>query len=257
MLATFLLLRSVPTGFLPLEDNGFFVVNVQLPDAASQNRTIEVVEKVADIINKTPGVSYNTGLPGFSLIAGNGSNKATLFATLEPWDKRLPEGHTIESIRGHVQQELVRIKEAQAFTFQFPPIPGLGTSAGFDMRLVADPQVTRQQIQQTALRIMGASMSNPTLQGVFSAFRAGVPQYFVNIDREKVLRMGVSLQSVFETLSASMGSAYVNDFNKFGRTYQVNVQADSQFRRGSQRCSETGSTSSERWNGSVRIFREN
>lgn len=231
MLATFLLLRSVPTGFLPLEDNGFFVVNVQLPDAASQNRTVEVVEKVADIINKTPGVSYNTGLPGFSLIAGNGSNKATLFATLEPWDKRLPEGHTIESIRGHVQQELVRIKEAQAFTFQFPPIPGLGTSAGFDMRLVADPEVTRQQIQQTALRIMGASMNDPTLQGVFSAFRAGVPQYFVNIDREKVLRMGVSLQSVFETLSASMGSAYVNDFNKFGRTYQVNVQADSQFRR--------------------------
>ncbi len=230
MVVTFLALRAVPTGFLPLEDNGFFVTNIQLPDAASQERTIEVVEKVAQIINDTPGVAYNTGLPGFSIIAGNGSNKATLFATLDPWDTRLPKGQTIESIRGHVQMELMKIKEARAFTFQFPPIPGLGTSAGFDMRIVADPSVTRQQMQQTAYGIMGAAQQNPNLQNVFSTFRDGVPQYFVDIDREKALRLGIPLQSVFETLSASMGSAYVNEFNKFGRTYQVNVQADSPFR---------------------------
>jgi hydrophobic/amphiphilic exporter-1 (mainly G- bacteria), HAE1 family len=230
MIVTFLALRAVPTGFLPLEDNGFFVTNIQLPDAASQERTVAVVEKVAQIVNNTEGVAYNTGLPGFSIIAGNGSNKATLFATLKPWDERLPKGQTIESISGHVQRELAKVKEARAFTFQFPPIPGLGSSAGFDMRIVAEPSVTRQQIQNTAYGIMGAAQNHPNLQNVFSAFRDGVPQYFVNIDREKAIRLGIPLQSVFETLSASMGSAYVNDFNKFGRTYQVNVQADSPFR---------------------------
>lgn len=230
MVVTFIALRAVPTGFLPLEDNGFFVANIQLPDAASQERTIEVVNKVAKVLSNTDGIKYNTALPGFSIIAGNGSNKATVFATLDPWDDRLPKGRTIQAIQGEVMGQIGNMQDAIAFTFQFPPIPGLGTSAGFDMRVLADASVTRDQMQNTAFGIMGAAQSNPQLSRVFSPYRAGVPQYFVDIDREKVLRLGIPLGSVFQTLSASMGSAYVNDFNAFGRTYQVNVQADSQFR---------------------------
>ncbi len=230
MVVTYFLLQKVPTGFLPLEDNGFFVTNIQLPDAASQERTVEVVNRVADIMTNTDGVSFNTGLPGFSIIAGNGSNKATVFATLQPWEERLPRGRTIEKMRGEVQGKLMGIKEAFSFTFQFPPIPGLGTSAGFDMRILAAPEVTREQIQQTTGALMGASATNHEIRNVFSSFRAGVPQYFVDIDREKVIRLGIPPSRVFDTLSASMGSAYVNDFNYDGRTYQVNVQADSKYR---------------------------
>ena len=230
MVLTYFLLQKVPTGFLPLEDNGFFVTNIQLPDAASQERTVEVVNKVADVMTNTDGILFNTGLPGFSIIAGNGSNKATVFATLKPWDERLPQGRTIETLRGEVQGKLMGIKEAFSFTFQFPPIPGLGTSAGFDMRILSDPDVTREQIQQTTGALMGASGTNTEIRNVFSAFRAGVPQYFVDIDREKVLRLGIPPARVFDTLSASMGSAYVNDFNYEGRTYQVTVQAASRYR---------------------------
>ncbi|HEY0007088.1 MAG TPA: efflux RND transporter permease subunit, partial [Tepidisphaeraceae bacterium] len=230
MVATYLSLTSVPTGFLPLEDNGFFVTNVQLPDAASLERTTEVVDRVSTILKNTDGVAYNTGLPGFSLIAGNGSNNATLFATLKPWDERLPKGRTIEAIQGEVMGQLMQIQEAMAFTFQFPPIPGLGTSAGFDMRLLADANVSRERMQNLTGAIMGQAAQDPRLTKVFSSFRAGVPQFYVDIDREKVKKLGIPLQRVFDTLQASMGSAYVNDFNIYGRTFQVNVQADHQFR---------------------------
>ena len=229
--ATYLLLASVPTGFLPQEDNGFFVTNLQLPDGASQERTLEVVQKVSDILSTTDGVTFNTALPGFSIIAGNGSNKATVFATLKPWDERLSKGRDIGTIREEVQGRLFGIPEALGFTFEFPPIPGLGQSAGFDMKVLGSANVTRQQLQQISGTIMGQSATDPKLKNVFTAFRSGVPQFFIDFDREKILRLGINPTAVFDTLAASMGSAYVNDFNKFGRTYQVNVQAGAEFRK--------------------------
>ncbi len=226
MALTYFMTTRVPTGFLPTEDNGFFVVNVQLPDAASLERTERVVQRVQDILNNTDGVAYSTALPGFSIIAGNGSNLATVFCTLKDWDERLAKGRGISVMRREVQGKLFGIPEAFSFTFQFPPIPGLGASAGFDMRILAEPTVSREQLQNTTLMMMGKAMQQPNvLRNVNSFFRAGVPQYFVDIDREKVKRLNIPLQRVFDTLQASMGSAYVNDFNKFGRTYQVNVQA--------------------------------
>ncbi|MBC8105904.1 MAG: efflux RND transporter permease subunit [Anaerolineae bacterium] len=225
--ATYFTINRVPTAFLPLEDNGFFVTNIQLPDAASLERTEAVVARVTEILNNTDGVKYNTALPGFSIIAGNGSNVATIFATLTPWDDRLGRGRDITTIRDEVQGKLMGVQEASAFTFQFPPIPGLGASVGFDMRLLANDSVDRDQIQNVSLQMMGMAKEDLRLRNVFIPFRSGVPQYYIDIDRDKVKRLGIPLQRVFDTLQASMGSAYVNDFNKFGRTWQVNVQAES------------------------------
>ncbi len=227
---TYVAVNRVPTAFLPVEDNGFFVVNVQLPDAASTERTEAVVTKIADILNNTDGVNFNTALPGFSIIAGNGSNVATVFATLENWDTRLPKGRDIVTIRNEVQMKLMGIKEALSFTFQFPPIPGLGTSAGFDMRVLSDNTVSREQIQNVLQQMVEQSRSDPRIAGARTSFRAGVPQYFVDVDREKVKRLNIPLQNVFDTLQASMGSAYVNDFNRFDRSWQVLVQASQEAR---------------------------
>ncbi|HEX8340482.1 MAG TPA: multidrug efflux RND transporter permease subunit [Tepidisphaeraceae bacterium] len=231
MFATFVVLNSVPTGFIPVEDNGFFVTNVQLPDAASLERTNAVVSNIAKTLTETDGVQFNTALPGFSLIAGNGSNYATIFATLTPWDDRLPRGRSVEAIQGEVMGKLMQIQEAQAFTFQLPPIPGLGTSAGFDMRLLASSDTDPATLENVAGEMMGAANTPDSgLMRVFTPFRAGVSQFFVDIDRDKVKRLGLPLGRVFDTLQGSMGAAYVNDFNLLGRTYQVNVQADAPYR---------------------------
>jgi HAE1 family hydrophobic/amphiphilic exporter-1 len=223
---------SVPTGFLPLEDQGFFVTNVQLPDAASLERTTEVVERITERIRQTPGVAYATGLPGFSIIAGAGSNNATIFATLKPWDERLKQGQNINVIMGEVQQFLFTgLPEAQAFSFQFPPIPGLGAAAGFDLRLLDRESVGRDRLAAAAGEMVYAANEQVgRLANVNTTFRPGVPQLYVDIDRTKVKQLGIPLVDVFQTLQSSLGSTYVNDFNLFGRSYQVNVQAEAEYR---------------------------
>jgi len=226
---------QVPFGFLPLEDDGLLLVNTQLPDGASLQRTEKVLMQVSDVLKNTDGVDYYSLLGGFSLIAGNGSNLGFTFASLEPWDKRLPQGRTKDAIWAELSAKLAQIKEADVRVFPLPPIPGLGSSGGLEMQvqdravgnLTALQNAADEMRQRIADREKLASM-------VFSTFRANVPTLFVDVDRVKAFTTGVPLNRVFDAMQAYLGSSYVNDFNKFGRTWQVMVQADSRFRSSSE-----------------------
>ncbi|MBI5571332.1 MAG: efflux RND transporter permease subunit, partial [Desulfomonile tiedjei] len=222
----------LPTGFVPLEDDGLIMVNVQMPDAASLQRTRATMERVGEIISKTKGVASYGALGGFSLIDGNGSNFGLIFVPLEPWEKRLEEGRSREAIIAELMGQFRKIQEGIVFAFTLPAIPGLGTGGGFEMQVQDRTGLGLPALEQASRDLAIAANAQPDLTTVVSTFKASVPKLFADIDRVKTLTMGVPLQAVFDTLQAYLGSTYVNDFNKFGRTWQVNVQADSVFRTG-------------------------
>ncbi|MCB2186144.1 MAG: multidrug efflux RND transporter permease subunit [Deltaproteobacteria bacterium] len=225
-------MTSTPTSFVPPEDQGYALVNIQLPDGASLERTQMVVEKVNKIIDETPGIANNIALIGYSLLDGtNNANMGGNYIIYKPWDERA--GKPAESqaaIIGHLRKELSKIQDANCAAFVTPPIPGVGLAGGFQMMLQDRGAMGLPALQQMAQEIVEDGNAQPGLVGLYTTFRAGVPQLFVDVDRTKVKTLGVPLSSVFSTLQAYMGSTYVNDFNKFGRTYQVRVQADSKYR---------------------------
>lgn len=223
-------ITRVPTGFVPDEDKGIIVTEVRLPDSASQERTLAVIKQVEEILQSIEGVNHIGGFQGFSLIAGNGSNYGVLFAGLKPWSERIPAGRDLDTILGELRGKLEGIQEGLVFAFTFPAVDGVGNASGFDLRVEARGDVGRQQLEQFIQELTADANAQSKLQGVGSAYRAAVPQLFVDIDREKVKKLGIPLQEVFSTLSVNLGSAYVNDFNRFGRTWQVDVQADAAFR---------------------------
>jgi HAE1 family hydrophobic/amphiphilic exporter-1 len=228
--AALLLVRIVPTGFLPMDDQGYIVVDVQLPDGASQERTAAVVARVDQVLRSIDGVSVVTLLPGFSPINGNASSNAFGFACFAHWSERIPRGRDVFAIIDEVRAKLAPIQEAQVLAFPPPAIDGLGQTAGFELlvqdRLNAGPDA----LQRATDAFVAAAAADPRLANVFAGYRAGVPQLYADVDREKVKMLGIPLQQVFDTLQAYLGSAYVNDFTRFGRTFQVNVQADAAFR---------------------------
>jgi len=222
----------IPTGFIPMQDKGYLVTNIQLPDSASLERTLEVTDAVEKIALETPGVAHTLCLPGMSYVLNaNSSNYSNVFIIFKPFhDRRDPElaGDAIAArIRARVERE---IREAQVLVFGAPPIAGLGTSAGFKLMVEGIGDVNFDELQTQADKLAAKGNQQPNLVGLFNGFRARTPQLYVDIDREKVKSMGVALVDVFDTLQACVGSYYVNDFNRFGRTWQVNVQADSPFR---------------------------
>lgn len=222
---------QVPTGFLPTEDQGYIFVSVQLPDAASQARSQEVMKKIDGILAKTGGVDDWITIGGLSLLDGSTApNAGTLFVTLQDWEERLEHGHTLEAIIKHLQGELSQIQEAVAFPFPPPAIRGLGVRGGFQMQLQDRAGVGLDELQQAMQGIVQDASSQSGIAAVNTTFRPGVPQIFVDVDRVKVKTLDVPLASVFSTLQSYLGSAYVNDFNKFGRTYQVRIQAEPRFR---------------------------
>jgi HAE1 family hydrophobic/amphiphilic exporter-1 len=221
----------LPTGFLPTEDQGYLIANVQLPDAASQERTDAVLKRIDGILEKTAGVQDWVSLGGFSVIDGtNASNAGTIFITMTPWDERSDPALRQEAIGGAIQAQLFQIQEAIAFVFTPPAIPGLGVAGGFQMQLQDRADVGLPELQKMVDEILQDGNAQAGLAGLNSTFRADVPQIFAEVDRTKAKTLGVALTSVFNTMQAYLGSAYVNDFNKFGRTWQVQVQADHQFR---------------------------
>jgi len=222
---------QVPTGFLPQEDQGILFTNIQLPDAASQERTKRVIDQVNEILANTPGVEHATSIGGFSLLSGtNASNAATFFISLTPWeDRREPHLHST-AILGSLYAQYQQIQEAIILPFAPPPISGLGNASGFEMQLQDRGGVGAATLQQMTAELVQDGNGQSGLSNIYSSFRAGVPQLFVDVDRAKVKNLNVPLGTVFGTLQAYLGSAYVNDFNKFGRTYQVTVQADAAFR---------------------------
>jgi len=222
---------KVPTGFLPIEDQGYLIAAVQLPDAASLERTSEVLDQIDGILEGSPGVKNWVSLGGFSLIDGtNSSNAATIFIVMEPWDDRKTPELSQEGILAHIQPRLFGIKEAIAFAFPPPGIPGLGVAGGFQMQIQDRGDAGLMELGQMVSELVVAGDAQSALANLNSTFRVTVPQLFAEVDREKAKKLDVSLNEVFGTLQAYLGSAYVNDFNKFGRTWQVKVQADHQFR---------------------------
>ncbi len=220
----------VPTGFVPDEDKGLLVAEIRMPASASQDRTLDVLKRVEQIFLETDGVNSTGAFQGFSLIAGNGSNYGVAFAGLKPWSYRVPKHRDFQTMLSEVRARFSEIQEGVVIAFYLPAVEGVGNAAGFDLRLQDRGGVGRDRLQQIVQEVVTDGNAQSKLRNVASPFRAGVPQLFADVDREKAKKLGVSLQDLFGTLSVNLGSAYVNDFNKFGRTWQVTAQAESQFR---------------------------
>jgi len=222
----------IPTGFLPTEDQGYAIVAIQLPDAASQTRTRHVIDQVNDILRKTPGIKGWFLLGGQSILdQAVASNAAAMYLTFTPWEERTGDPTlSQEAILGSLMGQFQQVREAMIFCFPPPAIMGLGVAGGFEMQLQDRGGVGLPELQQMVQEMVDAGNAQSGLVGLRSTFRSGVPMLYADVDREKAKSLGVSLDSIFSTLQTALGSAYVNDFNKFGRTYQVRVQADQKFR---------------------------
>jgi HAE1 family hydrophobic/amphiphilic exporter-1 len=221
----------LPTGFLPIEDQGYVMASIQLPDAASLERSQAVLDRIDGILKKTPGIQDWVSLGGYSLIDGtNASNMATVFIIMKPWEERTSPDLSMAAILANLQRQFFQIQEAIVFAFPPPAIPGLGVAGGFQMQLEDRGGVGLAELQQMVHELVQAGNAQSGLTNLNSTFRADVPQLFAEVDRTKAKTMQVPLSSVFNTLQTYLGSYYVNDFNKFGRTWQVKVQADHQFR---------------------------
>ncbi|WP_257280135.1 MULTISPECIES: efflux RND transporter permease subunit [unclassified Endozoicomonas] len=230
MASTGFLFNSTPSGFVPDEDQGFFVVDVQLPDAASLNRTEAVMENVTNIIRTEPDVDSVISVSGFSIMGGSNSNNAMAIVVLNNWKDRPGVMQNQKVVLRKIQGKLWTLPEAQVMAFAFPPIPGLGSSGGFDFRLQDTLGRSPQELGQVLNGLIYQANQRPEMTQVFSTYRANVPQYYLEVDRNKAKAQGIPLSEIFMTLQTQLGSLYVNDFSKFGRTYQVKLQAESEYR---------------------------
>lgn len=226
------LFRLVPGGFVPEEDQGYFLVNVQLPDAASLERTDRVTAQVEQILQQTPGVESVTSVSGYSLLTSSLSpNNAFLFISLKPWAERdSTELHVKSIIRRVNGQFALGIPEAIIFGFGPPAIPGLGTGSGFSLMLQDRGGGSPEYLSDQTQLFIEEAKKRPEVGNINSTFRANVPQIFAEVDMDQVLKLGVSPADVNTTLGSFLGGAYVNDFNRFGRLYKVYVQAEPEYR---------------------------
>jgi multidrug efflux pump len=222
----------VPAGFIPTQDKGRLVANVQLPDSASLERTTEVMDKIEKIALDTPGVAHIIANRGRSFILNAvSSNLGSAFLPLQPFHDRLDPSLSADAIAAELRRRFQReIPEARVNVFGAPAVDGLGMAGGFKLMLEMTGDVNLETLQAQADDLAARGNQAPGLVGLFSIFRARTPQLYVDVDRTKVKTMGVDLTSVFDALQAYPGAYYVNDFNRFGRTWQVNIQADAPFR---------------------------
>src|ERR671925_1135646 len=221
----------LPGGFVPDEDQGYLFLNAQLPLAASLQRTEAVNDKLDAILKETPGVRYYTGVAGFSLLSfANTSYNAFYFITLEDWDARDKHGLTADVIMRDLNRRLAGFPDAQAFAFSPPVIPGIGTSGGVTFML--EDRVGRDPVflAENTEKFLAAARQRPEFALLATTLLPSVPQLFADVDRDKVLKQGIDLSSVYQTLQAFMGGAFVNYFNRFGRVWQVYLQAEGDFR---------------------------
>ncbi len=230
MALTVLTFTLVPTGFVPNEDRGLVLVEIWLPDSASQERTLEAAKKVEKILSQVDGIENYTVLPGYSFINQNGSNYAMFFAGLEDWSVRLPKGRDFDTIMADIRARSASVQDGLVIVYSLPAVDGVGNATGFDLRVQDRAGAGRMAMQEVVQTLVANGNAQSKLTGVNSAYRSGVAQLYVDVDRERVKKLGIPLEDVFSTMSGYLGSAYVNDFNLFGRTWQVNVSADSMFR---------------------------
>jgi len=219
--------NHVPTSFLPDEDQGYAYVNVQLPNGASLERTRAVVDQVEKVIMDTPGVQYSTCFVGFSLLSFvRTTYNATFFVNFKPWDERKAKGEQFQALKAHLNQELSKLPTAVAFGFSPPAIPGVGTAGGFTFMLEDRSGGDIQFLARNLATFLEAARKRPEIASLTTTFLPNVPQQFVDVDRDKVLKQGVNLSDVYKTIQAFMGGYFINYFNRFGRQWQVYIEAE-------------------------------
>src|SRR3989441_2886236 len=221
----------LPGGFVPDEDQGDFYVNVQLPLAASMDRTAAVNDKLDGIFKTTPGIKYYTGVAGFSLLSlVTTTYNSFYFITLDDWDARDKKGLTVDVIMRDLNRRLASFPDAQAFAFSPPAIPGVGTSGGVTFILEDLTGKDPAYLADNTTKFLETARKRPEFSLLFSTLLPSVPQIFADVDRDKVLKQGITLSSVYQALQAFLGGAFVNYFNEYGRVWQVYVQAEGEFR---------------------------
>jgi len=221
--------KMVPGGFMPEEDMGYLFVNIQLPDAASLQRSDAVAKKVEKIIKKYDEVEFVTTAAGYSLLSGSmSSNAAFIFVSLKDWNER---DKTANEVVAQLNREFhLSINEAQVFAFGPPAIPGLGSGSGFTLMIQDKGGNTPDYLAKQTTDFIQTAMKRPEIGAVFTTFRANVPQRYMEINKDKVLKAGISLNSIYTTVGAFLGGSYVNDFNRFGRLYKAYIQAEPEYR---------------------------
>jgi multidrug efflux pump len=224
---------QTPTGFIPQQDKGYLLVNVQLPDAASVGRTGKAVEHVEKIARETPGVKHTVAISGQSILLGaNAPNFGALYLMLDDFEHRTSDDLSGEAIAAALQKRFEReVPEARVHVFGAAPVEGLGTAGGFKIVVQDRGDGTLAALQKSADKVVAAGSADPDLQGLFTSFRADTPWVELDIDRVQAKDRGVSIDDIRTTLESSLGPYYVNDFNRFGRTWQVNVQSQDVFRK--------------------------
>ena len=222
---------KVPSSFLPDEDQGYLYINLQLPNAASLQRTDEVARKIETALANTPGVQYTTSVVGFSLLSFvRTSYNGFFFVTLKPWDDRKSRDEQFQQIKQNINRELSKIPEGIAFSFSPPAIPGVGTSGGFTFVLEDRAGNDVQFLADNLNKFLAAARKRPEIANVSTTFLPSVPQQFVDVDRDKVIKQGVAVKDVYQTLQAFMGGLFINYFNRFGRQWQVYIEAEGAYR---------------------------
>jgi HAE1 family hydrophobic/amphiphilic exporter-1 len=229
--STWLLSEIIPTSFLPMEDKGGFFNDIKLPEGASIERTDKVIEEVTNTLLKLDGVEHVLGVTGFSLLSGQTENVGFAIANLYPWHDRKKSSQHLNAILNTANNSFTTLSTADIFSFSPPPIQGLGTTGGFDFRLQAMQNQNPHELYSVSMALVGDANQDPTLARVYTTYSANTPQIFINFDRSRIEYLGLSTASLFATLQQQLGSFYINDFNLFGRTYQVKIQADAPFRK--------------------------
>ncbi|MCM2332283.1 MAG: efflux RND transporter permease subunit, partial [Pseudomonas sagittaria] len=228
---TWLGFASTPTAFVPPQDKQYLVAFAQLPDAATLDRTEAVIKRMSEIAGKHPGVENTVAFPGLSINGfTNSPNSGIVFTPLKPFDERSDPSLSAGAIAAELNAQFADIQDAYIAIFPPPPVQGLGTIGGFRVQIQDRGNLGYEELYRQVQNVIAKSAEVPELAGLFSSYQVNVPQIDADIDREKAKTHGVAISDIFDTLQVYLGSLYANDFNRFGRTYQVNVQADQQFR---------------------------
>ena len=228
----FVLVRSVPTGFIPNEDKGYFGMLIELPDNASRQRTEAVVKQVEGFLLQQPAINHVVALVGLNFIQNaNQTNAAIMFVMLKPWDERTAARDQFPAVLGAVNGFLFQLQQTRGFAFNLPEIIGLGTTAGLELNLQDRGVNDVTRFAGLAGEFAADANALPQLRGVYPTIRVNTPQLFVQVDREKVKALGISLSELFQTLQASLSTLYINDFNRYGKTYRVQAEAQARFRQ--------------------------
>ena len=231
ILAAFGLMSKVPGGFVPSEDQGYFLGSVQLPAAASLNRTEDVSAKVDGILKSYPAVEKRLVINGYNILNGAPQSDSALFvATLKPWQERTTEADSLKTVLLGTYMQAAKLPEAVVLAFNPPPIPGLGSTGGFSFKLQARAGGTPQELAKAADDFMAAARKRPEIGSIYSKFNPRTPAFRLEVDREKAKKMGVPISDITNALQTFLGGLNVNDFSRFGRSYKVTMQAEPEYR---------------------------